>query len=144
MNGGTPWLGTDDQDDDGERGAEQQRVEAPDPQLEALGRALRQELQPDHDGDREHDRPKRRRLAGREQRRDEVGELVEVLRAEEDPAEYDEVEDDEPAEPAGQPSEPSVQPVFGREPRPVEGPQRTKLKAPCQRPPSVIVTIRLT
>ena len=83
----------------------------------ALGLALGKQLQAHHERDRADNRDGvERRLARGDEGRHVVAEQGQVLRAEEDPAEDDQVEGDEPAKPAGQQAEPPVQPVLGREP----------------------------
>ena len=54
------------------------------------------------------------------QAREKSADVDEALRAEQDPAEDDEVERDEPAQPAGQLQAPADR-VLGDEPEPVEG-----------------------
>ena len=121
MKGGTPWLGTvapTISTTTAQGGAEQQRPQAADPQLDALHRALGQELEADHQRDRADDRDGvERRGPGANQRGHVVAEHGEVGGAEQDPADDDQVEGDEPAQPAGEdPAEPAVDRVLGRQP----------------------------
>ena len=70
MNGGTPWLGTvapTSRMTTASASGERHRLQALDPQLQALERPRRQQLDPDHADDHRHDRhrPQRRRRPGR-------------------------------------------------------------------------------
>jgi len=123
MNGATPWLETvaptttitsaspDSQDD---------RLQAFEAQLQGGERPRRHQLQADRDHDRQYDghAPQRRR-AGRHQTREERADEADVLAAEQDPAEDDQVEGHQPAQPYRRPQAPAKR-VLGDEPGAVE------------------------
>ena len=93
MKGGTPWLGTvapTIRISDREADREHHRPQPLDPQLQALERPRRQQLDADHDHDHRHhrDRPQRRRPRV-DDAAEEGPEDVEVGRPEQDPAEAD-------------------------------------------------------
>ena len=127
MKGGTPWLGTvapTISTTTARAAPSSSGLQPADSQLEALHRALGQELQADHQRDRADDRDGvERRGPGADQGGHVVAEQAEVGRAEQNPADDDQVEGHEPAQPAGEdPAEPAVDRMLGRQPGPLEGP----------------------
>src|SRR4051794_36450581 len=94
-----------------------------DPVLEPLERALRQKLEPDHQTHREeHGKGPERWGPPNRQPAHVVPERPDGLRAEEDPAEADEVEDDEAPQPGGRAAPDSaVEAMLGDKPRALEG-----------------------
>src|ERR1035437_9315091 len=100
---------------------ERHRAQALEVQLDPRQRARRQQLETDHDNDRrEHRRARAGRRAGDEQPREERAEQREALRAEQDPAEDDEMECHEPAQPRGE-LQAAAEGVLGDQAEPVEG-----------------------
>jgi len=86
-----------------------------------VGVAFGDELQPDHRQQRDHRRDRHQLEPAAGEHPGDVGpEEVEVGRAEEDPGEDDEVERDEPAQPARHPLDPAPERVLGREAGAVE------------------------